>query len=370
MAIEAGSVFLAPITAGGQDFFAVVDTGSSDTWLVSGDFTCVSPSDGTVQSQSDCYFGPAYDPTISSNYTMIQNQNFNITYADGESLTGDMAFDTYTLGGITVPNQEFGLVDYAAWYGDQYSSGLVGLCYSTLTSAYAGTDPHQDTYPISYPTIFDNMYNNQSVPPLFSLAITRDPSDSGNGGVLALGGIPNVPHSPYFASAPIIPYGINRTSGALVYQYYTVDTEGFAISKSQGTQFNLYSTPNSKKTPLVGNGTNVIIDSGTTLVYLPNDVATAITAAFTPPGAFDPDTSLTYVSCTAIPPVVGVSIGRKIFYINPVDMIAQVNNTACISGVQPSMSGLSLLGDVWMKSVIAVFDIGAQQMRFAAREFY
>lgn len=367
--MEAGQVFLAPITVGGQQFDVVIDSGSSDPWLVMDDFTCVDYASGDVQPQDDCYFGTSYSVSASATYSPLATENFNISYADGESLAGAMGYESFTLGGITVPHQEFGIVDYAAWFGDGYSSGLVGFAYRTLTSAYNGSNPANDRPggTLMYNPLFVDMYTNQGVPPVFSLAIDRDPN---NGGVIAIGGIPNVPHSPVFASTPIIPVGVNVTSGELVYEFYTIVIDGFAYSASPNTQFNPYQNANPKKALLVANGTNAIVDSGTSLLYAPDDVAQDVAGAFSPPGTWDDSNDVWSVDCAATPPVFGVGVGGKVFYVNGADMILQSSETECISGVQPNYGGLTILGDVWMKNILAVFDIGAEQMRFAARQYY
>ena len=373
LSVEAGSVFLAPVTVGGQSFDVVIDSGSSDPWLATSDFTCINLYTGAEQNQAACEFGPTYNSSRSSTYSVLANQNFDISYADGEMLTGSMGFESFTMGGITVPHQEFGVVDYAAWSGDGSSSGLVGFASRTLTSAYSGTDPNDNDpseQALYYNPLFVNMYTNRGVPPVFTLAINRDYDD---GGVLALGGIPNVPYSPGFASTPIIPYGMNTTSGAYVYEFYTVEVDGFAFSADQHAQFSTSSTShNTHQTPLVASGTQAIVDSGTSIIYADNDtIAAPIAAAFKPPGSWDDYYGVWQVLCDAVPPVFGVSISNKIFYVNPVDMILQSSPDECISGIQPSGSALTtILGDVWMKNVLCVFDLGAHMMRFAAREFY
>ncbi|KAK5156718.1 hypothetical protein LTS14_004930 [Recurvomyces mirabilis] len=366
---RAGSVFMAPVIVGGQDFYLVVDSGSSDPWLVTSDFACIDSDDGTSLDQADCNFGPAYNSSRSSTYRVLPNENFNISYSDGETLTGSMGYESFTMGGINVPSQEFAVVDYAGWSGDTISSGLVGFAYMSLTSAYPGSDPHQDgeESALTYNPLFYNMFQNESVAPVFTLAINRDYN---NGGVLALGGVPNIPYSPGFASTPIIPWMLNASSGAWVYQFYTIVIEGFAFSAKQNAQFNVLGLPNSRKTGLLGNGTQAIVDSGTSLVYVDNaTIATPVNLAFTPPAWYDSHYNTWMVQCNAIPPLFGVAISNKIFYANPVDMILYQNETTCYSGIQGSESKLTILGDVWMKSVLCVFDIGAEMMRFAAREF-
>jgi len=371
VSVDAGSVFLAPVTVGGQSFDVVIDSGSSDPWLVGSDFQCVNKYDGSYQTQDQCQFGPTYNVTASTTYQYISGENFNISYADGETLTGSMGYESFTMGGINVPHQEFALVDYAAWTGDTVSSGLVGYAYRSLTSAYQGTDPTMDQPggTLIYNPLFVNMYTNQGVPPLFTLAIDRDPQ---NGGILALGGVPNIPYSPGFASTPIIPVGVNTSSGELVYEFYTITIDGFAISADPTAQFdhNLTST-NPHRTPLVAPDASAIVDSGTSLLLADNDtVAAPVAAAFNPPGVWDDYYGVWSVLCDATPPVFGVSVAGKIFYVNGADMILQISQTECESGVQPGGQGVLILGDVWMKNVLCVFDLGAEMMRFAAREYY
>lgn len=367
--IDLGTVLLTPVTVGGQDFYVVVDTGSSDPWLVGTGFSCFNPYDGTAETEDECYFGPTYDPSNSSTYQPIPNQNLNLSYADGETINGLMGYESFSLGGITVPQQEFGLVNWAAWNGDGYSSGLVGFAYRTLTSAYAGTNPSADQrgHNYNYNTLFQSMYASNLTAPVFSIAMSRDPNYAG---VLALGGIPDVPISPYFVSVPIKPVGVNASSGDIVYEFYTIIIDGFAFSSTPNAQFNPYNYPNNLKTTLSGNGTNSIIDSGTSLIYIPDNIASAVNNLFSPPGTYDEDTLTWEVDCDAIPPTFGVSIGQKVFYVNGGDMILQNGPSTCISGVQANLGGLTILGDVWMKSVLCVFDLGAEMMRFAAREFY
>lgn len=81
-----GASFLAPLSIGGQSFMHVLDTGSADTWVVSSSFTCLDVVSRKQILRQRCYFGPAYTP--DKTFQQIQNQNFNITYGDGEFLTG------------------------------------------------------------------------------------------------------------------------------------------------------------------------------------------------------------------------------------------------------------------------------------------
>jgi len=113
-----------------------------------------------------------------------------------------------------------------------------------------------------------------------------------------------------------------------------------------------------------------IVDSGTTLVYLNDELALEVAEAFNPPGYLNETTSLYEVPCGSTPPIFGVSVGGKVFNTNAEDMILQSSEDKCISGIQGNHGGLWILGDVWMKNVLCVFDIGAGRMGFAGRQYY
>jgi hypothetical protein len=51
-----------------------------------------------------------------------------------------MGYSDVTIGGIHVTKQEVALVNKAYWNGDEVTSGLMGLAYGSLTSAYSGTN--------------------------------------------------------------------------------------------------------------------------------------------------------------------------------------------------------------------------------------
>lgn len=384
LAIAGGSVFLAPITIGGQEFKVVIDTGSSDPWLATKDFACYDPYTFEQVEEAACYFGPLYDPSLSPNYRTYPQRTLNLSYADGETLNGHMGFDSFNMAGITVEEQEFGLVDYAAWFGDGVSTGLVGFAYRTLTSMYIGDDPKKAVpgRAVNYDTLFDSMWRDNLTDPVFSMALARDPELTGNGGLMSLGGIPDIPIGPTWISVPIVPVRINAATGELEYQFYTILVDGWAVSKDPSAQF--ATIPNAKlnprRTPLKGptdpknpNSTsvNAIVDSGTTLVYVSEELAQEVTEAFEPPGAKNEDTHWFEVACDSRPPDFGVSINGKIFLVNPEDMIMRTGADTCISGVQGTPhGGLWILGDVWMKAVLCVFDVGAGWMRFAGRQYY
>ena len=368
--VEMSQVFLAPVKFGTETFEAVIDTGSSDTWLAETGFQCVNVTTSAPQPEADCLFGPTY--SITKTFTQIPDENFNITYADGEFLTGILGREQVTLAGITVFNQEVAVVDYAAWFGDGVSSGLIGLAFPAITSAYAGDDPTVDSSSTQeiYNPIFTNMYTEGKVAPLFSLALDRG---TGSGGQLAIGGLPPVAFRPPFATSPFqiltMEDASSTSAGQPQYQFYTITIQGFEILGSRFTYISNGGYPNPFQAPDDPESEQVIVDSGTTLLYVATDVAYAVNGLFSPPAQLD-DSGTFFVACDAIPPTIGIYISGVTFFINPADFILPNGDGTCISGVQDAGNGPGILGDVFLKNVLAVYDVGASEMRFAAREYY
>ncbi|TGO13012.1 hypothetical protein BTUL_0078g00210 [Botrytis tulipae] len=345
-----GEQFATDITFGTQTFEVIVDTGSSDTWLAETGFSCVDLDTGKNASEATCAFGPTY--TKDSTFKAISGEEFSITYGDGEYLTGVVGSQPVTFAGINVTTT-VALVTSAAWNGDGTTSGLVGMAYPGLTSAYNGSTR------LFYNPIFTTMYEEGLVDSLFSLAIERDVS--GPAGYLALGGVPPVDFVQDFASTPILVTSITRYRQG--YDFYTIKIDaaylnGKAISGAATPQY--------------------VVDSGTALNYLPTAMANAINKAFVPAAVYSSDQGAYAVSCTAVPPVFGIEIGGKVFYTNPLDMIiykgTDDGKDVCISGINDSGSddanALYILGDTFQKNVVTVFDVGAGVLQFAARENY
>jgi len=358
------------IRVGPNTYEAVVDTGSSDTWLAHTGFQCAVPGTGDLLSEDACKFGPLY--TQSSTFKPVTNENFHVRYTDGETLTGVFGTERVTVAGITVDNQQIALVDQAAWNGDGVSSGVLGLAFPAATKAFAGTNAQNDIASTQkqYNPIFTNMYSEGHVAPLFSIAMDRS-----GGGLLAIGGLPPVSYFPVFASSPFQLLSTTPVTGADAasssqYTLYTITTNGFKYDNSAPSQWTYSNFPNPFGQPSDSTQVQMIVDSGTTTIYLPQGTADAVNALFNPKPFYKNRAGYYVINCNAIPPEFGVKIGFETFFINPADMVINLGGQ-CISGVAATgTGGTSVLGHTFLKNVLAVFDVGAQMMRFAAREYY
>lgn len=364
---EEGQILITTVQVGNSSYNAVVDTGSSDTWFIEAGFSCYNEY-GLNETESYCEFGPTFDDAAS--LVPIADENFEIGYADGETLSGGLAYATVTLAGITVHNQTIGVVDDATWYGDGVSSGLIGLAYAALTSAFEGTNVTADSRStqVEYNPIFTNMYTQGSVESLFTLMLERD----GGNSTLTLGGLP--PAQPGYedvswTTVDIETMELNPASNpefASQKSYYTIIPDGFEYRNASHVNGILTERETLNTTY------PTIVDSGTSLIYLPQAQVLYINAAFSPSATYDEDSGYDVVPCNASVPEVAVVIGGTAFSINANDMLLDLGlgDSKCVSGVQNSGGAVNILGDVFLRNVFAVFDVGASQMHFAEHSTY
>ncbi len=162
----------------------VVDTGSADTWVVQDNFTCVDFTGMEVDPLS-CGFGPTYPGGFQ--YGPVPDVHMFSHYGDGEVAVGPMGYSDVTLGNLTVDQQQIALVNESFWFGDNATSGILGLAYPSATSAFYGGEYDHEVYDATeYQPVFTSMWQKGLVEPYFSLALTRNST----GGVIGWGGIP------------------------------------------------------------------------------------------------------------------------------------------------------------------------------------
>lgn len=185
---------------------------------------------------------------------------------------------------------------------------------------------------------------------------------------MAIGGIPDVEFdSTSWTETAIVP-----VSGG-GYTYYSISIDGFSISAPSGSTVASHNYTASRQ--------SIIVDSGTTLIYLPDRIADYVASLFNPPATFNANTQLYLVSCTATAPTVGVKIAGKTYNISTDDLMNRGSGAVggpavgarsgqCALAVQRAAGGASVLGDSWLKNVLVVFDLGENKVRVASRGTY
>ena len=142
----------------------------------------------------------------------------------------------------------------------------------------------------------------------------------------------------------------------------------------------LVSQPNSSDSPnqpARSSQMQAIIDSGSTLMGVPMEIADAVNRLFDPPGKRNG--TIYTVNCSAKPPEFGVVIGGQTFVIDGASMVRRVfsvddgslirEKEDCIVGLAGTRGNIFVLGNPFLENVLTVFDVGHKEMRFAARKF-
>ncbi|PRP89791.1 hypothetical protein PROFUN_00133 [Planoprotostelium fungivorum] len=211
-----------------QTFKVVFDTGSSNLWI---------PSSQCSWLDIACYFHNKYDSTQSSTY-VANGAEFAIQYGSG-SLTGFLSQDTVTLGGLAIKNQVFAeaVQQPGITFAVGQFDGILGLAFKRIS--VDGVTP-----------VFDNLWAqkllNQN---LFAFWLNR--GSNGEGGEMTLGGMDTKHYTGDITYVPLT----NET-----YWEFALDDVVFA----------------GKSLNLCPKGCHAIADTGTSLLAVPADVATAI----------------------------------------------------------------------------------------------
>jgi hypothetical protein len=354
----------------GQQFISFIDTGSSDTWAISTSLQCVDISTQVPLSQDACGFGSLFNATTGS-FTNITDESFSISYfPEGETLKGDMGYAPITLGGLTVPQQQVALVNYAAWIGDDATSGLLGLGYPAITSALNRSSGRA----VTYDPLFTNMIKEGVVSDaIFSLAIDRVPqgtSPLAPAGLMALGGlVPDTYYEEPFTSVPIV-------SDGGVYTWYTVSHEfKYGPAGTNGTG----SSPVAEKLTTTATFDS-IVDSGTAPNFIPTGVVKKLNALFDPPAVYNSTLEYYTVDCNATAPYAAYVIGGVEMPMDPADMIVRSLNglpgyeNVCFSafadGGVNTAGNVFIIGAMWQRSHVVAYDVGNSMMHFASRKPY
>lgn len=345
--------YLLNVTAGGNNYSLIIDTGSSDTWFVKSGFQCYDYLRRKV-ALANCQFGPEFKGDFPDG--AIKDLHFNVSYGNGyngPNLNGEYGYADLTLAGVTVPKQQIALATSGYWTGDDVSTGILGLGMPGLTEAYNTSDPRLDsvTNAISYSPVVSTMSTSLKLPSLFSLGLSRTPADS----FLALGGVPENVKTGEYTTTPLLTWESQK--GGPEYFWYTIQTDQMVWNSSTISQ----QTARSPK---------AIVDSGTTLNYLPTQIAEAINNAFVPRAVYDQEVGGYVTACNAVPPAFGIKIGGQMIWTDPTNMILpQVKNRQgkCLTGISDTDEEPYILGDTFMQGLVAVFDVGKLEMRFAKR---
>ncbi|KAG9017511.1 hypothetical protein FRB90_000984 [Tulasnella sp. 427] len=297
------------------------DTGSSDLWL-------------PLSSCPKCY-GPTFKPASSSTFKDSSN-SFNIRYQDGSSATGKVATDKVTVAGLTVHTQGFGAVTKETGnFLAGPSAGLLGLGFKA--NAASGAKP-----------FFINLVEAKSLASnVFSFFMARN---GGTGSELCIGCTNSAKYT-----GSIRYYHIDPSATGGKQYYWNIPSDGFSYNGGPST-----------------GSFSAVIDSGTTLIYVPTAAAKALYAKI--PGAKAAPSSIgdgfyTYPCNAKLGPIELGFSGHQ-YAVNPSDFnlgAVSSGSSTCVAGIigDDTGDGMAIIGDEFMKNWYSVFDYDKKAVGFA-----
>uniref|UniRef100_G3NZ44 pepsin A n=2 Tax=Gasterosteus aculeatus aculeatus TaxID=481459 RepID=G3NZ44_GASAC len=294
-----------------QSFSVIFDTGSSNLWVPS-----------VYCSSEACNNHNKFNPGQSSTFQW-GDQTLSIQYGTG-SMTGRLASDNVEVGGITVPNQVFGISETEAPFMAQMAAdGILGLAFQSIAS--------DNVVPV-----FDNMVKQGLVSQsLFSVYLS---GNSEQGSEVAFGGIDS---SHYTGQITWIPL---TSATYWQIQMDSVTINGQAVACTGGCQ--------------------AIIDTGTSQIVGPtNDINNMNSWV----GATANQNGEATVNCQNIQgmPEVTFTLNGQAFTI-PASAYVSQSSYGCSTGFgQGGSQQLWILGDVFIRQFYVIFDTENQTVGLA-----
>ena len=310
-----------------------IDTGSSDMWVN-------TPDSAICQRRGDlCDQAGVFDANSSSTYQYL-NSDFNISYVDGSSSSGDYVTDVVSFGGLDLREQQFGI-----GYTSSSQEGIIGIGYPINEVAVSyGYDQYAN---IPAKLKEDGHINTNA----YSLWLNDLEASTGS---ILFGGVNSGKYVGELETLPII-----REVGGVYAEFIIALTE-VGYNGNQGSIWN-------------GEPVAALLDSGSSLMYLPDDIAQGI---FSQVGAnYVQSDGAAYVDCdlstsdrtidfTFSSPTIRVPLNELV-----VGVGIDNNQPVCILGIGSSGTSTPVLGDTFLRSAYVVYDIDNNEISLAQTDF-
>ncbi|KAG1778406.1 aspartic peptidase domain-containing protein [Suillus placidus] len=292
-----------------QTFTMDFDTGSADLFLP-----------GT-SCGSSCGGQERYIPGSSSSAQSL-GTTFQVTYGDGSGAAGDVYKDTVLLADFKATAQTFGVATNATGLSQEKFDGLMGMSFKSLSEFPA--DP-----------VFDTLVSQGAVPDsVFAFKLASSGSE------LRVGGVNSALYKGSVTYTPV-------TKKA----YWQINGDGMGVNgKTVIKKF------------------SAIVDSGTSLILgTPSQVKQLYAAT----NAAEVEKGVYALPCNSMPHV-SITLGGKSIPLSadslnlgPTDS----SGNTCFGAIQ-AMDSLGdqfqwILGDVLMRNVYTIFDVGHARVGFA-----
>ncbi|CCO28146.1 saccharopepsin [Rhizoctonia solani AG-1 IB] len=310
--------YYADITLGTppQSFKVVLDTGSSNTWVPGKSCTSIA-----------CFLHAKYDSGASSTYK-ANGTAFDIKYGSG-SLEGFMSQDTLAIGDISVKHQDFAEATKEPGLAFAFGKfdGILGLAYPRISVNGA------------VPPVYNMIDQGLIKEPLFTFRVGGSEEDPGE---VVFGGIDE---SHYKGKIHYVP--VSRQA------YWEVALESVTLGDDT----------------LELENAGAAIDTGTSLIALPTDIAEMINAQIGAKRSWNGQYTVPCDKVASLPDLT-FKFGGKPYPLKGSDYVLNVQGT-CISAFTgldlnlPDGGSIWIVGDVFLRKYFTVYDIGRNAVGFA-----
>ncbi|KAH6850071.1 aspartic peptidase domain-containing protein [Chaetomium sp. MPI-CAGE-AT-0009] len=328
-----------------------IDTGSSDLWVN-------TPSSSLCTSRgSPCAYAGTYAANSSSTYEYIAS-NFNISYVDGSGATGDYVADTITFGSQTLDRLQFGI-----GYSSTNAQGVLGIGYpiNEVQVGRAGLAPYNN---LPAQLVAEGVIQSNA----YSLWLNDLDANTGN---ILFGGVDAEKYVPPLQALPI-------ESASGVHGEFMITLTNLQLGNQ--TIGGSTANPNNPTNPLA---IAVLLDTGSSLTYLPDDLVSEI---YTAVGAvYNASTNAAYVPCalarsapttrlnfTFTAPTISVALDELVLDLVTASGERPTFNdgqAACLFGIGPAGAGTYVLGDTFLRSAYVVYDLENHEVALAPTRF-
>ncbi|KAL4813931.1 aspartic peptidase domain-containing protein [Aspergillus spinulosporus] len=293
-----------------QTFKVVLDTGSSNLWVPSSECGSIA-----------CYLHQKYDSSASSTYQK-NGSEFAIKYGSG-SLSGFVSKDNLQIGDLKVKGQDFAEATSEPGLAFAFGrfDGILGLGFDTISV--------NGIVPPFYNMIHQGLLDE----PVFAFYL-GDTNKAGDSSVATFGGIDKDHYEGELIKIPL-----RRKA------YWEVDLDAIALGDEVAELEN----------------TGVILDTGTSLIALPSNLAEMINTEIGATKGFTGQYSIDCAKRDSLPDLTFTLTGHN-FTIGPYDYTLEVQGS-CISAFMgmdfPEPVGpLAILGDAFLRKWYSVYDLG------------
>lgn len=367
-----------------QKVGVLVDTGSSDLWVVSSNNTyCESGTTGSLNSKRinpasihdfskdfdnedkveavdvdqkaslgggssssgtaiDCSEYGTFDPSQSSSFRSNGTQ-FAITYADNTFANGIWATDDFTISGVTVESLSFAVCD-----DTDNAMGVLGIGLSGLETTNSGSLVSQIGRSYEYENLPLRL-KSQGITSSASYSIFLNDENASDASVL----FGAIDHSKYQGNMVVLPL-VNSLSS----KRYTTPIQ-LEVTLSS---ISLGSAGSSNPTVFAQGGAAALLDTGTTLTYLPSSLLSPIQQMVS--AQYSNSISSYVVDCSSgsqyqlIFNLQGQDIIVPLSsFLIPLSLTGGGSSKYCMLGIQDSGDTSITLGDSFLRYVYMVADL-------------